>query len=547
MYFGCNLFGGGPFFQEDPETFLSNLKKDGYSYVEPCLTFLELGELQNHFLTFAQFQEFYPLMKKYDLEPFSCHILAQDLFPYQAELQMLATEYGMRQIVFGAPPDLTEDGYRKFALQLKKYAHMLSEKGIEVLLHNTDSEIRYQIEGKSAYEWILTECDGLIFAQPDVGWLLYGGEDPETFLWRNKDRVRSLHYKDIKTGTERDKSNCHIVLGKGAVEVYPCFAFARAMGIPQIIDQDQSDDDFIADLAESVQLLSSFIHRRDNTNSILYIYDLDQEEAKEIARFDGIIEAPNWMDENTLLFNQEGRIYRHHMTEGTTTMIETGICDNCNNDHVLSPDHKLLAVSHSPAGTWMSRIYILPAEGGEPVLVTKEAPSFLHGYAPDGKSLCYTGLRDQTFLSMQGGIYEISAEGGDEICLTPEGAFYDGPEYSPNGELIWYNSTKSGLMQVWTMNRDGSDPKQITFEEQNNWFPHVSPDGKKVVNLSYRKDDLQPQEHLPNMQAELWGMKADGTNRKKLYSFFGGQGSINVNSWSSDSSKFAFVVYELEK
>ena len=85
----------------------------------------------------------------------------------------------------------------------------------------------------------------------------------------------------------------------------------------------------------------------------------------------------------------------------------------------------------------------------------------------------------------------------------------------------------------------------MTDNERNNWFPHISPDGKKVVYLSYRKDDLDPNEHLPNMQVELWLMNPDGSDKHKILSFFGGQGSINVNSWSPDSKEFAFVSYEL--
>ncbi|MFV0466868.1 MAG: TIM barrel protein [Lachnospiraceae bacterium] len=546
MYFGCNMFGGGPIFQQNPEFYLRKLKTDGYTSVEPCITFLELQERQKQFLTLAQFEEYYPLMEAYDLQPTSCHILADDLLLYQQELEGLAKQYGIKQIVLGSPPDLDEAGYRDFAQKLKRYADMLKEIGLMLLLHNTDSEVRFQIEGKSAYEWILMECEGLVYAQPDVGWLLYGGVDPVPFLWRNQDRIRSLHYKDIKAVKDLNKENCHIVLGKGSVDSFSCFAFARALGIPQIIDQDRSDTDFMEDLAESVKLLNSYIHRRDRTNSILCIYDLDTKESMPIAKFEGVIEAPNWLDQNTLLFNQNGRIYRHQIAEGISEIIETGNCDNCNNDHVLSPDHKKLAISHSPKNSWMSQIYILPVEGGEPELVTREAPSFLHGYSPDGRSLSYTGLRNLSGASFEGGIYEIAVEGGLETCLTPEGDFYDGPEYAPDGERIWYNSTKSGLMQIWNMKRDGSDVRQITFDEQNNWFPHVSPDGKNVVNLSYRKGDLEPQEHLPNMQVALWGMDANGGNRVILHSFFGGQGSINVNSWSADSKQFAFVEYEME-
>ena len=141
-------------------------------------------------------------------------------------------------------------------------------------------------------------------------------------------------------------------------------------------------------------------------------------------------------------------------------------------------------------------------------------------------------------------MYSIPAEGGEEKRLT-FGGFNDGPEYAPDGKSIWFNSTRSGKMQIWRMGRDGSDPVRMTPGERNNWFAHVSPDGEKVVYISYGAEDLLPNEHLPNMRVELRIMNADGSGERRLLSFFGGQGSMNVNSWAPDSRHIAFVSYEI--
>ena len=143
-------------------------------------------------------------------------------------------------------------------------------------------------------------------------------------------------------------------------------------------------------------------------------------------------------------------------------------------------------------------------------------------------------------------ICTIPSDGGEETCLTDGKGYNDGPEYSPDGKHIWFNSTRTGLMQCWRMDRDGGNPIQMTFTDKNNWFPHVSPDGKQVVYLSYSRDGLDPNEHLPNMQVALYLMDYDGGNDRLLLEFFGGQGSINVNSWSRDSRRLAFVMYALE-
>ena len=123
----------------------------------------------------------------------------------------------------------------------------------------------------------------------------------------------------------------------------------------------------------------------------------------------------------------------------------------------------------------------------------------------------------------------------------------DGPEYSPDGKYIWFNSVRSGLMQAWRMKADGSEQTQMTFNENlNSWFPHVSPDGKQVVLIAYYKGDLKPGEHLANKNVILRIMPAEGGEPKTLFKLFGGQGTINVNSWAPDSKRFAFVSYKLE-
>ncbi len=285
--------------------------------------------------------------------------------------------------------------------------------------------------------------------------------------------------------------------------------------------------------------------KRDRDTSILEIYDLEKGESREVVRFDRLIEAPNWSrDGKSLFYNSRGELYRYDLKKGTEEKLDTGLCRNCNNDHVLSPDGRSIAVSHSEE-SWMSWVYIVPIGGGEPRLVTENCPSFLHGWSPDGETLAYCAFRN---MEKGGDIYTIPVSGGEERQLTFTEGLNDGPEYSPDGKHIWFNSVRSGLMQVWRMNADGSEQTQMTFDEWwNTWFPHISPDGKKVVMIAYKKDDLKPGEHLPHKWVELRLMNADGSRLKTLLTLFGGQGTINVNSWAPDSKRFAYVRYELPK
>lgn len=284
------------------------------------------------------------------------------------------------------------------------------------------------------------------------------------------------------------------------------------------------------------------IWNREEDQSVLEIYDVVTHERTVVAEFDCCIEAPNWTpDGKALIYNSNGHMFRLDLETKEISQIDTGYADNCNNDHVLSSDGKQLAVSHGTREDDKSRIYILPVSGGVPRLITPLGPSYLHGWSPDGKTLCYCAERNGEF-----DIYTIPAEGGVETRLTDSPGLNDGAEYDSLGEYIWFNSVRSGLMQAWRMKADGSEQTQMTFDENwNTWFPHISPDRKLVSMVCYKKGDVQPGEHVPHKFVELRLMNADGTNVQTLVKLFGGQGTINVNSWSPDSQKFAFVSYRV--
>jgi Tol biopolymer transport system component len=276
-------------------------------------------------------------------------------------------------------------------------------------------------------------------------------------------------------------------------------------------------------------------------DSVLEVFDITNNQRNALKTYEGVIEAPNWSkDGKTLYFNRRGRVMAYGFETGAEREIDTGFANACNNDHVLSPDGTGIAVSHQTWEDGQSRIYTLPLAGGVPRLVTPLAPSYLHGWSPDGKTLAYCAERDGQY-----DIYTIPVEGGRETRLTDTPGLDDGPEYSPCGRHIWYNSTRSGLMQVWRMNSDSTEQTQMTFDESNSWFPHVSPDGRQVAYITYAKDDVEPHAHPPNKNVELRLMPASGGEYRTLVKLFGGQGTVNVNSWSPDSTRFAFVSYVL--
>ena len=252
----------------------------------------------------------------------------------------------------------------------------------------------------------------------------------------------------------------------------------------------------------------------------------------------GRFEAPNWShDGATLLFNRDGRIERIPVAGGKPEIIDTGFATRCNNDHGISPDSKWLAISDQSQEDHRSLVYIVPLEGGTPRRITPKSPSYWHGWSPDGKTLAFVGERNGDF-----DIYTIPAAGGEETRLTTAKGLDDGPEYSPDGTYIYFNSERTGHMQIWRMKADGSEQEQVTADDDNNWFPHISPDGQWMVFLTYDKSVTG---HPENKDVMLRLMSLGDRKIIVLAKLFGGQGTINVPSWSPDSKRLAFASYQL--
>jgi Tol biopolymer transport system component len=272
--------------------------------------------------------------------------------------------------------------------------------------------------------------------------------------------------------------------------------------------------------------------------------DSSARRATEVYTAAGQFEAPNWTrDGKSLIFDRGGKIMSipaAGVDPLTTqpTQIDTGSAINCNGSHGLSPDGKWLAISCSPPGGWASQVYIVPASGGTPRLVTQTPYSFFHSWSPDGKTIAFTRPHEGG-----GDIFSISVDGGKETRLTTSTGISDDPDYSPDGRYIYFNSDRAGgSMQIWRMHADGSNPEQITNDERNNWTPHLSPDGRSFVFLSYEKNVTG---HPANKEISLRLMNLGDRQIRTLVNLVGGTGTINVPSWAPDGKSLAFVSYEL--
>ena len=277
---------------------------------------------------------------------------------------------------------------------------------------------------------------------------------------------------------------------------------------------------------------------QDYIGARLETVDVETGQRRVVLSTSEAMQAPNWTpDGASLIVNQDGRLYRVDVETGAMAEIPTGFATANNNDHALSPDGSEIAISHySDDHDGVSIIYVVPVDGGTPRQVTPRGQSYLHGWSPDGQTLIYTAERGDGNYD----IWSIPTEGGEETRLTRPPGRNDGSEFSPDGAWIYFNSSRGGTMQIWRMRPDGSDPEQLTQGGTNAWFPHPSPDGRWVAYLVY-EDPIDPEDHPWYENVTLRVMPADGGPSRVVAYLYGGQGTINVPSWSPDSRRLAFV------
>lgn len=271
--------------------------------------------------------------------------------------------------------------------------------------------------------------------------------------------------------------------------------------------------------------------------SQLEILDVETGKREIVHTAPNSIQAPNWTsDGKTLIYNSDGLIYTFDLATRTSKVLNTGDVKNNNNDHVISFNNKQIGLSSGVRELGGSIIYTMPLKGGTPKQVTPKGPSYLHGWSPDGKYLVFCGSRDGKY-----DVYKVPAKGGPEIKLTDAEGLDDGPEYTPDGKYIYFNSNRTGTMQIWRMKHDGTDQEPVTTGEFHDWFPHISPDGKWIQYLSFLKEEVKAGEHPPYKHVYLQIMPITGGQSKVIAYLYGGQGTINTPSWSSDGKKLAFV------
>jgi Tol biopolymer transport system component len=279
--------------------------------------------------------------------------------------------------------------------------------------------------------------------------------------------------------------------------------------------------------------------------SRIFTHDVDSGDRTLVHESAEVLyEAPNWsLDGASLLLNGDGHLFRLPVDGSSAPeRLDLGDLPELNNDHVLDPDGEHVVVSGMDG-----HIHRASLTGGETRRVTNDDGRlhFLHGVSPDGATLAYIGLtagEDGSWSPPN--VFTIPAAGGQDVQLTDDEFPDDGSEYSPDGQWIYFNSERArtvpGHAQLFRMRPDGSGPEQLTSDERVNWFPHVSPDGSRLAYVSFPPGT---EGHPADKDVDVRLCDADGSGIRDLARVLGGQGTMNVHSWSPDGRSIAYVDY----
>lgn len=250
--------------------------------------------------------------------------------------------------------------------------------------------------------------------------------------------------------------------------------------------------------------------------------------------------APTWFpDGQTLLSNVYGRIHQFSKADQMLKLVDTQFLGGTFCDYGLSPDGSQLALTNSD-DYHNARIYIREMQNGAVRVAVNQSPSWFHGWSRDGRYIIYTCIRKEKWAIGQ---IAVEGDGKEQILLQSDkftSKMLDGPEFSPDGRYFWFNSDKSGTMQIWRKELGTDISEQMTDDDDANYFPHPSPDGTHVCFLKKnRAESNWSQDGL----VELWLLSLNGSPPKHLRTVFGGLGTLNVPSWSPTGDGFAYARY----
>lgn len=215
-------------------------------------------------------------------------------------------------------------------------------------------------------------------------------------------------------------------------------------------------------------------------------------------------------------------------TNEETAVVELPITQvpNVNNgaEAYFSPDGKALIFNGKVGEDTTHQVYTINIDGTDLKNINPIGDDACSHYTPDGQSLIWTSTKDNLHMHRgnysepadypQGAeLYMSDLDGGNVVRLTNNEQYDAEIGISPDGTIILFSRQTDGMVDLWTMNPDGTDQKQITFTpDWQEGGAFIMEDNKTILYRAWKKSE----EANKSKDMHLFTVEVDGENMKQI-------------------------------
>lgn len=227
--FGLQLWSVRDDLAKDPKGVLKQLATDGYTQIE------SFEGVKGMFWGMSN-TEFKKHMDDLGMKIISSHCdIGKDFEKKAAE----AAAIGMKYLICPwKGPQKSLDNFKQFADEFNQKGEICKKNGIRFAYHNHDYSFA-QMDGQFPQDIMMKNTDPkLVDFEMDMYWVVTGGQDVETWLYKYRNRFRLCHVKDRKKNTTEKDASCD--LGTGAIDYPKILKSAKKAGVQYFIVEQEN-------------------------------------------------------------------------------------------------------------------------------------------------------------------------------------------------------------------------------------------------------------------------------------------------------------------